>query len=267
MESTDQSLKVFNAVVKSNFPSSCFPIWFRTFKHKSFQLIFSNSYFGMFEQNFETWISRKSVRFFKWILCVIILCQAILSIYYIIWKSKLMTADPNGPYGIDMVELCFEIFILCWCLSILFFLLWRINTKMRLGMFSLIGWSAALFLVISLIMGIALYIMEKVAQVMVKVSPKEHVKIFRDDRNLSLDEFNFRWFENSVIDLGKAVSNYLMFNHLKRNLSYSLSHKLSVIFMVIIFEHAWRILSMIFINWVALSKYFIHESLHHLYTP
>ena len=149
-----------------------------------------------------------------------------------------MTADPNGPYGIDMVELCFEIFILCWCLSILFFLLWRINTKMRLGMFSLIGWSAALFLVISLIMGIALYIMEKVAQVMVKVSPKEHVKIFRDDRNLSLDEFNFRWFENSVIDLGKAVSNYLMFNHLKRNLSYSLSHKLSVIFMVIIFEHA-----------------------------
>ena len=126
-------------------------------------------------QNFVTWKSRKSVRFFKWILCVIILCQAILSIYYVIWKSKLMTVDPNGPYGIDMVELCFEIFILCWCLSVLFFLLWRINTKMRRGIFSLIGWSAALFLVISLIMGIALYIMEKIAQVMVKVSPKDHV--------------------------------------------------------------------------------------------
>ena len=96
-----------------------------------------------------------------------------------------MTVDPNGPYGIDMVELCFEIFILCWCLSVLFFLLWRINTKMRLGMFSLIGWSAALFLVISLIMGIALYIMEKIAQVMVKVSPKDHVKNVGDYRNLS----------------------------------------------------------------------------------
>ena len=129
-----------------------------------------------FEKPCETWKSRNSVRFFKWILCVIILCQAILSIYYIVWKSKLMTTDPNGPFGIDMVELCFEIFILCWCFSVLFFLLWRINTKMRLGMFSLIGWSAALFLVLSLIMGIALYIMEKVAQVMVKVSPKEPVK-------------------------------------------------------------------------------------------
>ena len=56
---------------------------------------------------------------------------------------------------------------------------------MRLGMFSLIGWSAALFLVISLIMGIALYIMEKIAQVMVKVSPKDHVKNVGDYRNLS----------------------------------------------------------------------------------
>ena len=198
--------KIFNFC--SNFLSSFFPIWFRTF-----QLIFSNymypAYFGMFEQNFETWKSRKSVRFFKWILCVIILCQAILSIYYIIWKSKLMTADPNGPYGIDMVELCFEIFILCWCLSVLFFLLWRINTKMRLGMFSLIGWSAALFLVISLIMGIALYIMEKVAQVMVKVSPKVHVKTFRDHRSFILDEFQFRWFVNSVIDIGKFVLIYV----------------------------------------------------------
>lgn len=76
-------------------------------------------------------------------------------------------------------------------------------------MFSLIGWSAALFLVISLIMGIALYIMEKVAQVMVKVSPKVHVKNFRDHRNLSLDEFHFRLLENSVIDIGKFVLIYI----------------------------------------------------------
>ena len=200
MESTDRSWKVFNAVLKlsnqkfsntaqfSIFVLSKLITYFPTLKFPTrfFQLHVSLLFWHVFQlkQNFETWKSRKSVRFFKWILCVIILCQAILSIYYIIWKSKLMTADPNGPYGIDMVELCFEIFILCWCLSILFFLLWRINTKMRLGMFSLIGWSAALFLVISLIMGIALYIMEKVAQVMVKVSPKVHVKIFRDHSNL-----------------------------------------------------------------------------------
>ena len=36
---------------------------------------------------------------------------------------------------------------------------------------------------------------------------------------MCLDEFHFRWLENSVIEIGKAVSNPMIFNHLNWNRS------------------------------------------------
>ena len=34
------------------------------------------------------------------------------------------------------------------------------------------------------------------------------------EKIIVLDGFHFRWLENSIIDIGKAVSNPLMFNQL-----------------------------------------------------